>query len=120
MKRRMIALVVAAALGAFWLVGFGQAMTVPKLVGTTGPGFDIEVTKAGKDVKKLTHGTYKIVVRDKSSAHNFHLFGPGVNKKTSVGGVGTKTWTVKLKKGKYTYQCDIHAAVGMKGSFRVT
>jgi plastocyanin len=120
MKRRMIALVVASALAAFLLAGFGRAMTVPKLVGTTGPGFDIEVTKAGKDVKKLKHGTYKIVVRDKSSAHNFHLFGPGVNKKTSVGGVGTKTWTVKLKPGKYTYQCDIHAAVGMKGSFRVT
>ena len=34
--------------------------------------------------------------------------------------VGTKTWTVKLKKGKYTYQCDIHAASGMKGSFKVT
>ena len=120
MKRRMIALVVASALAAFLLAGFGRATTVPKLVGTSGPGYDIEVTKAGKDVKKLKHGTYKIVVRDKSSAHNFHLFGPGVNKSTSVGGLATKTWTVKLKKGKYTYQCDVHAAVGMKGTFRVT
>jgi plastocyanin len=59
-------------------------------------------------------------VRDKSSVHNFHLFGPGVSKATSVSGTGTKTWTIKLGKGKYTYQCDIHAAVGMKGSFRVT
>ena len=119
MRRRITAVAAAAAFGAFWLVGFGQA-AVPKLVGTSGPGFDIEVTEAGKDVKKLKHGTYRIVVRDKSSAHNFHLFGPGVNKATSVGGTGTKTWTVKLKKGKYTYQCDVHAAVGMKGTFRVT
>jgi hypothetical protein len=120
MKRLSIAIVLLSALAVFWLAGFGRAMTVPKLVGTSGPGFDIEVTKAGKDVKKLKHGTYKIVVHDKSSAHNFHLFGPGVNKSTSVGGVTTKTWTVKLKKGKYTYQCDVHAANGMKGSFRVT
>jgi hypothetical protein len=120
MKRRMIALAVVSALGVFWLAGFGRAMTLPKLVGTTGPGFDIEVTKAGKDVKKLKHGTYKIVVRDKSAAHNFHLIGPGLSKKTAVSFVGTKTWTVKLKKGKYTYQCDVHFASGMKGSFRVT
>jgi hypothetical protein len=120
MKRLLIAAVLVSALAAFWLAGFGRAMTVPKLVGTTGPGFDIEVTKAGKDVKKLPHGTYKIVVRDKSNAHNFHLVGPGVSKATSVSFVGTKTWTVKLKKGKYTYQCDVHAANGMKGSFRVT
>ena len=119
MKGRIAALAVASALAAFALSGLGQAAT-PKLVGTSGPGFDIEVTKAGKDVKKLKHGTYKIVVRDKSSAHNFHLFGPGLSKKTGVPFVGTKTWTVKLKKGKYTYQCDVHAAIGMKGTFRVT
>jgi plastocyanin len=117
--KRIIVLVVVAALAAFALSGLGQAST-PKLVGTSGPGFDIEVAKGGKDVKTLKHGTYKIVVRDKSSAHNFHLFGPGVSKKTSVAAVTTKTWTVTLKKGKYTYQCDVHAASGMKGSFRVT
>jgi plastocyanin len=27
---------------------------------------------------------------------------------------------VKLKPGKYTYQCDPHASAGMKGTFRVT
>ena len=117
--KRIVVIVLAVALGAFALSGFGQAAT-PKLVGTSGPGYSIEVTKAGKDVKTLKRGTYKIVVRDKSSAHNFHLFGPGLTKKTTVPFVGTKTWTVKLKKGKYTYQCDVHAAIGMKGSFRIT
>ena len=43
-----------------------------------------------------------------------------MSKKTGVSFVGTKTWTVKLKTGKYTYQCDVHFASGMKGSFRVT
>jgi len=117
--KRIIVLAVAAALAAFALSGLGQAAT-PKLVGTSGPSFSIKVTKGGKLVKTLKHGTYKIVVHDKSSSHNFHLFGPGVNKSTSVSGVTTKTWTIKLKKGKYTYQCDIHAASGMKGTFRVT
>ena len=69
---------------------------------------------------KLKAGKYTIKVEDKSSIHNFHLFGPGVNKKTSVSGTGTQTWTVTLKPGKYTYQCDIHFATGMKGSFKVT
>ena len=119
MKRRVAALLVAAALAALALSALGQAAT-PKLVGEVGPGFSIEVTKGGKDVKTLKAGTYKIKVEDKASIHNFHLFGPGVNKSTSVSAVTTKTWTVKLKKGKYTYQCDVHAASGMKGSFRVT
>jgi plastocyanin len=33
--------------------------------------------------------------------------------------VGNKTWTVKLKKGTYKYQCDPHASI-MKGSFKVS
>jgi hypothetical protein len=117
--KRIIVLAVAAALAAFLLSGLGQAMTLPKLVGTSGPSFSIKVTKGGKLVKTLKHGTYKIVVQDKSSIHNFHLFGPGLSKKTSVPFVGTQTWTIKLKKGKYTYQCDVHFASGMKGSFKV-
>jgi plastocyanin len=71
-------------------------------------------------VKTLKNGTYTIVVADKSSIHNFHLFGPGVNKKTTVLFTGKQTWTVTLKPGKYTYQCDVHAATGMKGTFKVT
>jgi plastocyanin len=27
---------------------------------------------------------------------------------------------VTLKPGKYTYQCDIHAVTGMKGTIKVT
>ena len=118
MKRRIAALLVAA-LAALALSALGQAAT-PRLVGETGPGFSIEVTKGGKDVKKLKHGTYKIKVEDKSSIHNFHLIGPGLNKKTGVSFKGTTTWTIRLKAGKYTYKCDPHAASGMKGSFRVT
>ena len=64
-------------------------------------------------------GRYRIVVRDRSHLHNFHLTGPGVNKKTAVAGHGTRTWTLTLRKGTYRYVCDPHKA-RMKGSFRVT
>jgi Copper binding proteins, plastocyanin/azurin family len=122
MLRRLLfpVALLAVALAA---VGSGYASTraTPSLVGVSGPGFTITVkTAAGKAVTILKAGKYTIKVEDKSSLHNFHLLGPGVNKKTSVSGTGTQTWTVTLKPGKYTYQCDIHAATGMKGSFKVT
>ena len=119
-RRLLIALaLVAVALAAAGGGVGGQRAT--KLVGVSGPSFTITLkTSAGKAVKKLASGKYTIKVEDKSSIHNFHLFGPGVNKKTSVGGSTTTTWTVTLKQGTYTYQCDIHAASGMKGSFKVS
>ena len=88
------------------------------LVATDGPGFTITVTKAGKRVTSLRAGTYAIKVQDKSNIHNFHLIGPGINKKTTVGAVATFTWKVTLKKGTYKYVCDPHATI-MKGSFTV-
>jgi plastocyanin len=90
------------------------------LTGEVGPGFSIEVEKAGKDLKTIKAGTYRIKVEDKASIHNFHLFGPGLNKKTGVSFKGQTTWTIKLKPGRYTYQCDPHASSGMKGHFKVT
>jgi plastocyanin len=106
------------ALASIAAASLSSAMA-PKLVGTSGPGFTIEVTMGGKDVKTLKAGTYTIVVHDKSSIHNFHLMGPGVSKKTTVPFSGTQTWTVKLRKGTYTYMCDVHASTGMKGKFTV-
>jgi plastocyanin len=84
------------------------------LTGTDGPGFTITMSK-----KTVRAGTYKIVIRDRSSIHNFHLTGPGVNKKTSVAAVGTTTWTVKLKKGTYKFVCDPHVSI-MRGVLKVT
>ena len=117
MFKALFVAVVAAALIAVPAYATSSKVT---LTGETGPGFSIDVEKGGKDLKTIKAGTYKIKVEDKSSIHNFHLIGPGVNKKTSVSFVGDKTWTIKLKPGKYTYQCDIHLSEGMKGSFKVT
>lgn len=119
MYRLLVSAFAAAAVAAALIVVPAWGATAP-LKGEVGPGFKIEVEKGGKDLKTIKAGKYKIKVEDKSSIHNFHLIGPGLNKKTSVSFQGERTWTITLKKGKYTYQCDPHATSGMKGTFRVT
>ena len=61
--------------------------------------------------KTVPAGTYVITIRDRSAIHNFHLTGPGVDKRTSLGKVYTTTWKVTLKKGTYKFVCDPHAAI---------
>ena len=113
MPIKLIALVVITAIVATFGVAVSYGAT-KKLSGTVGPGMSISVTRS-----KVGHGKYKITVHDKSSEHNFHLTGPGVNKKTTVAEVGTRTWTVTLKKGTYKFVCDPHSDT-MNGSFKVT
>ena len=90
------------------------ATNTSTLIGTDGPGFTITMSK-----RTVKAGTYVITIRDRSAIHNFHLTGPGLNKKTSVPAVGTSKWTVKLKKGTYKFVCDPHVAV-MRGVLKVT
>jgi hypothetical protein len=112
-------LAIVMLLGAALVIVASASAAVPTLKGTDGPGFTITLKKGTTKVTKLKAGKYKIVIRDLSNLHNFHLTGPGVNKKTSVTAKGTFTWTVTLKKGTYKFICDPHAAI-MKGSFKVT
>src|SRR3954449_11853511 len=102
--------VLAAVLLIAVVLATSASAATPRLTGTVGPGFTITLTKGGKKVTKLKAGTYVFKIADKSGAHNFHLTGPGVNKTTSVGATGNKTWTVKLKKGTYKFVCDPHAS----------
>jgi plastocyanin len=109
-----------AALAALALVAVVPAQAaVVKLTGTVGPGFTITLKSGGKNVKTLKAGKVSLTVSDLSSAHNFHLTGPGVNKKTSVAKTGKTTWLLTLKKGTYRFVCDPHAS-SMKGSFKVS
>jgi plastocyanin len=116
--RSALAALALAAL-ALTAVAVPAAQGATTLKGVVGPGFTITLTSGGKKVTKLKAGSYVFKISDKSDIHNFHLKGPGVNKMTSVGAVENKSWTVKLKKGKYTFVCDPHAS-SMKGSFTVT
>jgi plastocyanin len=112
MRKRTVAVVLAAAVAAA-IAALPVLAATPVITGTVGPGFTILMKK-----KPTKAGKYKLVVSDKSNIHNFHLKGPGVNVKTSVSAVGTKTFNITLKKGKYTFICDPHATV-MKGSFTI-
>ncbi len=110
--------VAVAAIVAALSVPSALAAT-PTLTGTVGPGFTITLKQGSAKVTKLKAGKYVFKISDKSSIHNFHLKGPGVNKSTSVGSTGSSSWTLTLKKGKYTYVCDPHASF-MNGSFTVS
>jgi plastocyanin len=84
------------------------------LTGTVGPGFTISM-----DQTSVPAGDYTLTVDDQSDAHNFHLTGDGVDVKTEVPEVGTKTFQITLKPGTYNFVCDPHAAQ-MKGELTVT
>ena len=112
MRRILIA---ALATLAVLAVALPASRATPTYKGTVGPGFTISMAK-----KPTKAGKAKLVIADKSSIHNFHLTGAGVNVKTSVSAVGTKTFTVTLKKGTtYRFVCDPHAS-SMKGSFKIS
>ena len=109
--------IVAAVLA---VTGPGSAASAKTVKGTVGPGFTIHLTMGGKPVTKLKAGTpYRFVISDRSSSHDFHLKGPGLNRVlTGVGFAGTKSYTLKLKKGSWRFLCDPHASF-MHGGFKV-
>jgi plastocyanin len=115
MRSRFIVtgLAVASLAVAALVAALPATAAIPVFKGTVGPGFTITMAK-----KPTKAGKIQLVVSDKSSIHNFHLTGPGVNVKTSVSGTGTKTFTVTLKKGTYKFMCDPHAS-SMHGSFTI-
>lgn len=114
MHQRQRALVPAGALAASIVaLAVPRAHAAgPQLIGTAGPGFDLSIADAsGMPVARIEPGTYEIEVRDLSSEHNFHLFGPGVDRTTSLGTRSTETWTVTFVTGRYRAICDPHSTM---------
>ncbi len=70
-----------------------------------------------QSVKTLAAGADTFAIVDRSAKQNFHLKGPGVDRKTTVRKAGKVTWTVVLRKGTYRYFSD--AKPSIKGSFTV-
>ena len=89
-----------------------------RLVATVGPSNTITLTRNGVRVRRLTAGSYAIVVRDRSKRHNFHLIGPGVNRRTAVARTGTVTWNLTLRAGAFRYLSDPQAR-RVRGAFVV-
>ena len=90
------------------------------VTGTVGPGFTIALTKGGRPVAALkAHTPYRFVITDRADIHDFHLSGPGIDRVlTGVSFQGTKSYTLTLAKGTYSFRCDPHASI-MHGTFRV-
>jgi hypothetical protein len=93
---------------------------LPKLLATVGPKATITLRSATGAVLRngVKAGRYAIVVRDRTTAHNFHLVGKGVNRRSAVAGTGTSTWTVRLSAGLLRFYSD-RAPAKVKGSLRV-
>lgn len=93
---------------------------VPKLLATVGPRATISLRSGSGAVLRngVKAGTYAIVVRDRTKAHNFHLVGKGVNRRSSVAGMGTTTWKLRLSPGVLRFYSD-RAPTTVKGSLRV-
>ena len=119
MCRSMRVLIVSVAAGGLLAVPVTAQAATKKLTAVVGPDFTITLKMGTKKVTTLKAGKYTITVRDRSSVHNFHLKGRGVNKDSGVKAVGRKRWTVTLKRGKYVYVCDPHKET-MRGTVRVT
>ncbi len=106
---------VAAALVALVVPSVAAA----RLYARVGPDTTITLKRAdGSLVTHLSPGTKRITVRDRASNHNFHLTGPGVDRRTGVSFVGRRRWTVTLSPGTYTYLCDVHPST-MRRTFNV-
>jgi hypothetical protein len=93
--------------------------SVPKLLATVGPRNTITLRSgSGAVLKSLKPGTYAITVRDRSTRHNFHLVGKGVNRKSTLAGTGTLTWRLKLSAGPLRFYSD-RSPTTVKGSLTV-
>jgi hypothetical protein len=73
-------------------------------------------TPSGSRARSVAAGRYRISVRDTATTQNFHLIGPGVNRRTTVRGRTRPTWTITLRRGIYTYRSDANRR--LRGTFR--
>jgi plastocyanin len=88
----------ASQMRGYFLAG---AITPTALTGSVGPKKTISLKP-----KPTLPGPAVITVNDRSKTDNFHLTGPGVNKKTGVKTRGKTGWAVTLQPGVYTYRSD--------------
>jgi hypothetical protein len=84
-----------------------------KITAGVGPKRSISLKPKTAEVGPAT-----ITVSDRSRGDNFHLTGPGVNRKTGVVFRGRASWSVTLLPGVYSYRSDRHKT--LRGSLVVT
>jgi hypothetical protein len=77
--------------------------TLPKLVGIVNADRDLEISD-----RTPSPGRYKIVVRDSTTRHNWHLYGNGKSIATKVRAKGRWVFKIRLTAGNYRVVCDPH------------
>jgi plastocyanin len=98
--------------GSFTIGAVTTPVATQKVAGSVGPGRKIALARTAKAGKAI------LTIRDRTNKDNFHLIGPGVNKRSGVAFTGTVKWTVTLKAGTYTFRSDAHKA--LKGTLKVS
>jgi len=93
---------------------------LPTLSARVGPTLrsEVEWFPSRADVKRLAPGPYTVYVYDRSATMNFHLVGPGVDRRTRIAFRGSTVWTIRFRKGVYRFFCDRHKRL-VGGSFVV-
>ncbi|HEX6699889.1 MAG TPA: plastocyanin/azurin family copper-binding protein [Gaiellaceae bacterium] len=74
---------------------------VRRLTGTVSAGGAVSL-----DRSSVTAGRYRLTVTDRSKRQNFHMVGPGLDRRTGAKFVGVVRWNVKLVRGMYVYGSD--------------
>jgi plastocyanin len=115
-------LLLLTVLALAFVAGRGEGAETPRLVGTVGPGFTIDLADAsGAHVNSLVAGRYELLMHDLSDEHNFVLGSKTTGQRlaqTEVPFIGDLTFTVDLAPGFYVYACSPHFQT-MNGSFTV-
>jgi hypothetical protein len=94
-----------------------QSLIVPRLYAKVSASRISVTNQSGARVRLLQRNEYRIVVSDSTTAQNFHLTGPGVNRKTGVAATTKTTWMVQLSPGRYVFRSDKTST--LRGSFEV-
>jgi plastocyanin len=106
--------VVALVAGLAAASALGRAGATVTLTGAVGPGYSISLMKDGKKVRSLKPGSYRLVIADRSSAHDFTIEqergGRFERHLTGIAFTGTKTVTLSLRAGKWKFYCSAHEA----------
>jgi plastocyanin len=89
-----------------------------RLTATVGPRKTISLRSTAGRVRTIAAGPVIVAVNDRTRLDNFHLTGPGVNRKTGVAFRGRATWRLTLQAGRYTYRSD--RTRRLRGTFTVT
>jgi hypothetical protein len=87
--------------GQFAAVPPTQPVTPPKSLAAS-----VTQSQLRLSPRSVSAGRYRISVTDLSRMRNFHLLGPGVNRRTGKAFTGKVLWTVTLNAGTYRFGND--------------